>query len=88
MVIPPLRVIFAPYIMLYHSYNSLNKLYCQGDSGSPAVFQEATNQRYVLKGVVSGGLRCGTLDYPNIFVRYFIRNWLPHILHIIFNPGH
>lgn len=42
---------------------------CQGDSGSPAVFFNATDQRYTIKGVVSGGLSCGTRDYPNIYVR-------------------
>jgi len=52
---------------------------CQGDSGNPAVFFHSLRNKYVLKGIVSGGLSCGTDLHPNIYIRISdkkILNWI------------
>lgn len=41
---------------------------CQGDSGSPLMVQ-LPNNRWVIVGIVSWGVRCGEPNYPGVYTR-------------------
>lgn len=49
---------------------------CQGDSGSPLVAEEDGN--FVLTGIVSAGIGCGSKVYPGIYTR--VSSYVPWIL--------
>ncbi len=53
---------------------------CKGDSGGPIVKFIDVEDRYVLVGIVEGGIgKCGNSDYPAIYIRVGDREILSFI---------
>ena len=56
---------------------------CEGDSGGPLQVQRASDQRWVLAGTVSHGIKCAEPNLPGIYIR--TAAYLPWIRSIIYH---
>ncbi|UYV78007.1 TMPRSS11D [Cordylochernes scorpioides] len=58
------------------------KVCVQGDSGGPLMVQREDDERWVLAGTVSHGIRCADPHLPGVYMRVSAYlPWLEHVLH-------
>ncbi|XP_076036196.1 proclotting enzyme-like [Oratosquilla oratoria] len=59
---------------------------CQGDSGGPLIY-EIQPQKFVMIGIVSFGIGCGSESYPGVYTNVTNNNYITWIRGIVGNPG-
>ncbi|UYV78011.1 TMPRSS11D [Cordylochernes scorpioides] len=62
--------------------DSCERVCVQGDSGGPLMVQREDDERWVLAGTVSHGIRCADPHLPGVYMRVSAYlPWLEHVLH-------